>query len=85
MLIIIDSPRFNLLYGRLLSSNGIDSAGLLAILAGRPITSVVKYIRLRENLPELILTCYLTATRTGQTSPIRPHVRSILCCGFLWD
>jgi transposase InsO family protein len=31
-----------------------------------------------------ILICYHAAIRTGQTSPIRPHVESILSCGFLW-
>ena len=29
----------------------------------------------------VIVVCYHSATRTGQTSPIRPHVESILCCG----
>jgi hypothetical protein len=28
--------------------------------------------------------CYHAASRTGQTSPIRPYVRSNLSCGFLW-
>jgi len=32
----------------------------------------------------VIVVCYHSATRTGQTSPIRPHVESILCCGWLW-
>jgi hypothetical protein len=32
----------------------------------------------------LLLVCYHVATRTGQTSPIRPHISSTLFCGFLW-
>ncbi|HET6646519.1 MAG TPA: hypothetical protein VFH01_04270 [Pyrinomonadaceae bacterium] len=28
--------------------------------------------------------CYHAATRTGQLSPIYPHVGSMLVCGFSW-
>ena len=42
-----------------------------------------KYQRSESPLPSLF-SCYHAATRTGQTSPIRAHVESILCCGFLW-
>jgi hypothetical protein len=31
-----------------------------------------------------ICICYHAATRTGQITPICPHFKSILVCGFLW-
>src|SRR5215467_14659238 len=35
-------------------------------------------------LPFRFVFCYHAATRTGQPSPIIPHVGSVLVCGFLW-
>jgi hypothetical protein len=32
----------------------------------------------------IVRVCYHAATRTGQNSPISPHVGGILVCGFLW-
>jgi len=56
----------------------------------QPLQSLVKsrglmlFAHIDFRMGELLVTGYVTATRTGQTSPICPHLGDTLSCGFLW-